>query len=895
MNAKIILVIFFSYLSLIAESQVIKGRISNESGDPVPYATVYIHELRQGTTANGKGDYEIRIPEGRYQISYQCLGYSPLTYDITVKGKTSIKDVSLSMQYYQIPEVKILATGEDPAYGIMRKAIGMAPYYLNNTEYYKAEVYLKGNLVFKKIPRLLQKRISITTNSEEDNREITRRIMEGDIFMLESFNEVEFTAPDSYVQKVISVNSTFPEEGENVSPMDFIQASFYQPLLADLAISPLSPQAFSYYRFRYLGATTQGNITLNKIQVIPRMKSQQLFEGTIYIIEDLWCLHSVDLINDNIAGRISIQQLYVPVQDDIWLPVSHNFVINIGVLGVRADAEYLSSVRYIEVRPNLSLRKPSSVTTDSFRRHELSNEKNISDKQQKIEEILKDDEMTNRDMIRLARLMNKESEKAQHDSIRESLEIKDNTVRTIADDAYNKDSAYWAEIRPIPLSEPEIKSVMKRDSILMEKSSGKDEHNLQNNEDKKEQNKFISVLSNLAFGHTWSDTTDFSFNYGGLLDPDNFSFSTVDGFVHGLDFRISKKWKDASQLTISPEMSYAFSRESFIWRVNGNYLFDRKKNQQIFFNAGMISRDISDGGSVNKLINTVSSLFAENNILKLYGSDYLSLGYRTTVSNGLIIEINGGLDNRKLLDNTTDFSFIRTDQGYSDNKPENPYLEEGTDPVYSLRDMKHYHFGTEITYTPRQRYRMSNGVRIPQGSDWPSFRFTWKHGINDQNQSSGTYSHFDKIKFLAYKESDMGAFSTFRWRIETGFFLNKSQLNYFDFFHFNTQPLLLTINDYQDAFRLPPFYSLSTPGFYVEAHSRYTTPYLMIKYLPGLSKTLMRENLSFSYIGSDYHRHYMEIGYSISEISLIGEFGVYAGFENLRYKNIGVRFILKIN
>ena len=94
---------------------------------------------------------------------------------------------------------------------------------------------------------------------------------------MESYNEIEFTAPDKYVQKVISYNSTFPSEGNDISPMDFIQASFYQPVFADMAISPLSPQAFSHYNFKYLGASLQGNFVINKIQVIPKRKSQQLF------------------------------------------------------------------------------------------------------------------------------------------------------------------------------------------------------------------------------------------------------------------------------------------------------------------------------------------------------------------------------------------------------------------------------------------------------------------------------------------------------------------------------------------------------------------------------------------------------------------------------------------
>ncbi len=134
--------------------------------------------------------------------------------------------------------------------------------------------------------------------------------------------------------------------------MDYIQASFYQPVLADMAISPLSPQAFSHYNFKYLGASLQGNYTINKIEVIPKRKSQQLFSGTIYIIEDLWCLHSVDLTNENLAGKIRVRELYIPVQEDIWMPVSHQFDIDLAILGIKADVGYGSSVKYMEVKPN---------------------------------------------------------------------------------------------------------------------------------------------------------------------------------------------------------------------------------------------------------------------------------------------------------------------------------------------------------------------------------------------------------------------------------------------------------------------------------------------------------------------------------------------------------------
>ena len=93
---------------------------------------------------------------------------------------------------------------------------------------------------------------------------------------------------------------------------------------------------------------------------------------------------------------------------------------------------------------------------------------------------------------------------------------------------------------------------------------------------------------------------------------------------------------------------------------------------------------------------------------------------------------------------------------------------------------------------------------------------------------------------------------------------------------------------------IPAYYSLSTPEFYGEVHLKYTTPYLLFKLLPPLTNTLIRENISFSYLGSRFHVNYTEIGYSMSEILLLGEIGVYAGFEDIKYKSAGVKLILKL-
>jgi hypothetical protein len=697
---------------------------------------------------------------------------------------------------------------------------------------------------------------------------------------------------------MVSYNSTFPAQGNEISPMEFIQASFYQPVLADMAISPLAPNAFSHYNYKYLGASLQGNFTINKIQVIPKRKSQQLFEGTIYIIEDLWCLQSVDLTNENLFGKIMVQQLYIPVQDDIWMPVSYKFEINIGIIGFKADAGYGSSVKYIEVKPNFSLKKPDAIS-ESYSRSNETNRKTsdtiVTKSKQKINKILKLDKLSNRDMVKLSRLMEKESAGSLRDSAIKSLEIKNNTTQIVEKDANKKDSVYWAKIRPIPLSDIELRSLRTSDSIksvIIGKELKADTiHGVKS----QKKSNFAGTIGYILFGHSWSDTTGFRFTNGGLVKLKSISFNSVDGFSYGMNFSVSKSWKNKAAFDFNPDFRWTISRKQLMWGINTSYRFDNIKHRQLFIRAGSKSKDINNGGGINPFINTFTSLLQKKNYLKLYDSRYMTFGYSGEIVNGLILELSANYDNRKVLPNTTNFSFLESSKLYSDNIPVSTYLSPGSNPINALRDQKHFDLISKISYTPSQRYRINKGVKIPVSSDWPTFDLTWQHEINQFSEITPGIRRFDMFRFEASRSSSIGAFSNFRWRLRAAGFIDNRDLTFYDFFQINSQPFPLLLNNYEDAFMIPSFYSLSTPEFYVEAHLKYTTPYLLLKFLPGLSNTLMRENVSLSYLGSRFHPKYSEIGYSISEVLFIGELGVYVGFDDVRYRSVGIKAVLKLN
>ena len=85
-------------------------------------------------------------------------------YEIT--DQLISKNITLKDQSYTLGEVIVTNGKEDPAYRILRKAISLAPYYLNQTEHYTADVYLKGTLEMEKIPYLIKKMIEKETEGE---------------------------------------------------------------------------------------------------------------------------------------------------------------------------------------------------------------------------------------------------------------------------------------------------------------------------------------------------------------------------------------------------------------------------------------------------------------------------------------------------------------------------------------------------------------------------------------------------------------------------------------------------------------------------------------------------------------------------------------------------------
>lgn len=78
----LLLLLAFSFVSA-QESTELRGKVIDEKKEPIPFATIYIKELKKGTSADGEGVFALpNIPYGQWVLTASAVGYSSLSIDI---------------------------------------------------------------------------------------------------------------------------------------------------------------------------------------------------------------------------------------------------------------------------------------------------------------------------------------------------------------------------------------------------------------------------------------------------------------------------------------------------------------------------------------------------------------------------------------------------------------------------------------------------------------------------------------------------------------------------------------------------------------------------------------------------------------------------------------------
>jgi hypothetical protein len=844
-------------------AQGVKGTITDaETKQGLAYASIYIKETGTGTTSNEHGYYEIQLPAGRYEIVFQFLGFETTSRIVTINDEFVSLDVILKPQATILPTFTVDGNNEDPAYTIMRKTIAKAKFHTQQLDHYTAKVYIKGTGKIIDYPWIAKKQI------EKEG------IKKGQVFVSESISKITYTRPNKFEEQVISIRSDGDNNGS--SPNQYIFGSFYEPEIAE-TISPLSPKAFSYYKFEYLGSFRDRDYEISTIKVIPRSKGDNVVDGVINIVEDWWSIHSLDLNTYKMGIRFHMKSMFAPIQDKAWMPVTHQFHVDGKVLGFEFNYKYLASVSDYTITLNPALiiapqqmdiidekvDKEEAKKVTNAQKQNTKKKNNTKDLQERLES---GKEITRKELNKLLNTYEKEENKKK-----EEPSVISEVVHKVDSGAHVSDSLFWINNRPIPLSDEEVIGYKKMDSLAVVEKKIQEGDTLKSSKHKG----FQPWDLLLGDSYSFKNRTNLQIHFPMI------GFNTVEGYNLVYKLTLGKQWSSPTKpsLSISPMIRYAFSRESLSGQLKTTF---KDKSNRIDLTTGRYIGQYNADEPILPIVNSFTTLLLERNLMKIYEHDFMDLRYNRNVNDKYSFQVQGYFGKRYELENNSTHTWInRKSIEYTPNRPSNDELSSTEFPTHNALIGQ-----VQFKATPWIRYTIRNGFKseVPESS--PTFTLTYKKGFASVFNSEVDFDHLNLKVNHAF---NVGIRGKVFYNVSAGYFPNAKHLHFMDYQHFigNRTPIMTT--NPSESFRLLDYYQYSTADRYVALNAFYQFRKFLITRIPMVRMTGIKESVFVNYLATPTSENYTEVGYAIENIVRLFRLEVATNFNQGKFNDVGFR------
>ncbi len=834
-------------------AQGIKGTVKNSIGDPIEFATIYIKELETGTTTNLEGDFQVSLLPGTYHLVFQHLGYKAEEKAVTIGTAFLNLEIMLAPETIMLQTVVVSGKDEDPAYTIMRKAIAKAKYHRQQLNKFEVEAYVKGS------GRLIDSPFFLRREMAKEGIDSTTS------YTSETVSIIKYTRPNTYAEEVISVRSNGEDYGTN--PNSFILGSFYDPKYVN-AISPLSPKAFGYYKFEYLGTKRERGYEISKIKVTPRSRGDEVFWGVISIVEDVWSIQSTNLYMQNVGITFNVKQIYEPIESLVWMPISHKFDVTGKVFGFKFEYQYLSTMGKYQLELNPDLAQEFEIIDEKIEKEAA---KELQEKpEDEIENRLAGGgELTRKQFRKLINKYEKEERKAEKEPLVESsYSIKIDSL------AKKSDSTYWAKIRPVPLTAYEIKGYHKIDSATIAEEKEAEGDTLVTN--KHDGFRPFDVI--LGYNFKLGDNGRLKY----YAPWQSVNFNTVEGYNFKIKFKYTHTFKNKSKLFLRPEAKYGFSSTKLYGKLNSEYRYGPIYRRSSFrLNGGYFIKQINDANPIHPFVNTITTLLFRGNYIKLYESAFITASNSGHFSDKLGYTIGVNFEKRTPLQNTTTHGWFKTDREYLPNNPANVELAP-TD--FTENDAFIYNVG--LTYKPWLKYSIRNGKKYSINSSSPAFNISYKAG---QQVASFTGADFKHVAFGYTQNFSPGIRGRFFIDANAGSFLGTTPSIFVDYQHFagNESPFLM--ENPVGSYRLLPYYLYSTADKYASVQVLYQFRKFLFTQFPIMRMTGLKEIAYISYLATPLSGNYVEAGYGLDNLFRFLRVEASASFIDGVYNGFGVK------
>jgi hypothetical protein len=368
---RILLVVLVVFSTTAFSQTVVKGKVTDaETGEALPYITIFLSGTNVGTPTDFEGFYTIKTNLKADSVVAKSVGYKRIAKKIK-QGEVNEVFFALELNSNSLNEV-VVKPGVNKALRIIRGAQdNRKKYNIEKLEQYEYESFTKiqiavDNITDKFKKRKLYKTMENLFDTISSLKADTNAIPVLPVFVSETLSDFYYNKTPYRTKEVIKatrIKGVGVNEDSKVSQVmgsSFQQYNFYENnlyLFDKDFISPISALSINYYHYALEDSLPIDGHKTYKIRVWPKNKKDLVFTGYIWIQDTTFALKQVALeiskeANINFIEKIKIQQELTEVEKDAWLPVKTRVLIDLveitdntlGMIGT-----YYTSTRYQKV------------------------------------------------------------------------------------------------------------------------------------------------------------------------------------------------------------------------------------------------------------------------------------------------------------------------------------------------------------------------------------------------------------------------------------------------------------------------------------------------------------------------------------------------------------------
>jgi len=697
------ILLIYLILSFTGNGQSISGFVLDESNNPIPFAKVYVKNFTNtGAVTNIEGKYSFAVGEGNYEVMFSSLGFESQTINLTIKGNNDIRqNIYLKEVYNELETVEIKGNKNNVGYEIIKKV--MAKQQAKNISFsaYSCNVYVKGTETFDNKEKKSKEEDEDSDEDEpkdvfqDQKEEIIAKIENSSgprLNMIEMGLNVHFQFPN----KVKEYKTAFTKIGR--PQQIYLQRSpvtedsyfnFYDNLLIKEnlhetpIVSPLHASGILSYKYKLKEIITLGQDTIYRVHIDSRSFGTSTMEGDLYVKKHDWVITKVD---------VSMHKGNLKVYDDFRIIQEYKQYDSLWLVS-KQNFSYQTKYGKETVKGETEVTYSNYIINPQFGSKFFNNEIGIT-----------------------------------------TLE------------AYERDSTYWEDLRPEPLTIEEQRKKFTQDSLIAVYT-------------KEEYLDSIDAVFNKI---TFFKAAFLGFDHRDREKKTQWWLSSVWNCVEpigiagprfGPGFGIFKKFKNEQWMDFNSDITIGYLNKD----IRGYARFYHRYNPKKFATYSLYySHDVSTIIGYAPILDYIDPS-------NYYLRDVIGGYHNMELVNGLFLNAGANWEKRSSIGNLKFYNVL----------PDEFQTEDALDfeAYFALKT------NISLTYTPGQKFLSEPNRKIILGSKWPTFGIYHEKGWNN---ILGSTVNFDYLRISATQEFNVGTLGKSRYRVTGGSFIRQDSIYYID-------------------------------------------------------------------------------------------------------------------